>query len=78
LLGTAPDEEVAARIGRKVSGVRQKREKLAIPNSEPGWWADEEIALLGTAPDWEVAQHLRLSDSSVRQKRLKLGIPRYD
>jgi hypothetical protein len=32
LLGRLPDEEVAAKVGRSADAVRQKREKLGIPN----------------------------------------------
>jgi hypothetical protein len=77
LLGTMPDAEVAAKIGRSASAARQKRERLGIPNPEPGWWTDEEIALLGTAPDGDLAQQLKRTAGSVRQKRQTLGIPRH-
>jgi hypothetical protein len=37
MLGKLPDAEVAARTGRSANAVRQKREKLGIPNpSGPG------------------------------------------
>jgi hypothetical protein len=43
LLGTIPDEEVAAKTGRSVSAVRRKREKLGIPNLlGRGEWKAEE------------------------------------
>jgi hypothetical protein len=74
LLGTMPDEDVAARIGRTATGVRVKRSRCGIPNPAGPWWTAEETALLGTLPGREVAQRLGRSLESVRQKRKKLGI----
>jgi hypothetical protein len=37
LLGTAPDAEVAARIGRTANAVRVKRTKLRIPSCKASW-----------------------------------------
>jgi hypothetical protein len=34
LLGTAPDEEIAARLGKSVEAVRVKRTRLEIPTFE--------------------------------------------
>jgi hypothetical protein len=75
LLGQLPDAEVARKIGRTVSAVRQKREELGIPNPTTTHWNAEGIALLGTLPDAEVAQRLGRSVASVTRKRCKLGIP---
>jgi hypothetical protein len=36
LLGTLPDDEVAARIGRTTNAVRVKRTKLRIPTARDG------------------------------------------
>jgi hypothetical protein len=55
LLGTLPDEEVAARTGKTPGAVRQKREELGIPNPAANRWTAEDIALRGTLPDEAVA-----------------------
>jgi hypothetical protein len=79
LLGKAPDEEVARRIGRTAEAVRQRRELLGIPNPAGNRWRAEDIAQLGTMPDREVAHQLGRSLQSVTQKRIKLRIPnRFD
>jgi hypothetical protein len=75
LLGTLPDSKVAVKIGRTLRAVQQKRERLGIPNPNPGRWTAEEVVLLGTAPDDQVARRLGLTEPAVRQKRQKLGIP---
>jgi hypothetical protein len=74
LLGTAPNQEVARRTGRKPAAVRHKREGLGIPNPTGKRWTAEGIALLGTLPDREVARRLGRPLQSVTQKRCKLGI----
>jgi hypothetical protein len=74
LLGTLPDEEVAARIGKTPGAVRQKREELGIPNPAANSWTAEDIALLGTLSDEEVAARLGRSRTAVTQKRCQLGI----
>jgi hypothetical protein len=71
LLGKAPDEEVALRIGRTAEAVRQRRELLGIPNPADNRWRAEDIALLGTLPDREVAGQLGRPLHSVTQKRIK-------
>ena len=75
LLGTAPDAEVARRIGRTPEAVRVMRDRRGIPRPAGGRWRDEDLALLGTLPDSEVARRLGRSLSSVTQKRCKLRIP---
>jgi hypothetical protein len=75
LLGTAPDAEVARRIGRTANAVRVMRDRLGIPRPAGGRWRDGDLALLGTLPDREVARRLGRSLSSVTQKRCKLGLP---
>jgi hypothetical protein len=74
LLGTAPDEEVARRIGRTPNAVRVMRDRLGIPRPAGGRWREEDMALLGVLPDREVARKLRRSLQSVTQKRIQLGI----
>jgi hypothetical protein len=75
LLGTAPDEEVAERIGRTKDAVRQKREEVRVPNPSGHGWTEEELALLGTAPDHEVARRIGRTPIAVTCKRSALGIP---
>ena len=77
LLGTALDEEVAARIGRSVDAVRRMREKHGIPNPSGHGWTEGERALLGTAPDEEVAARIGRTPGAVCQKRCKLEIPTF-
>jgi hypothetical protein len=74
LLGTLPDEEVAAKIGKMPSAVRQKRKEMGIANPAANCWAAEEIALLGKLPDEAVAARIGRSRTPVTQKRCQLGI----
>jgi hypothetical protein len=74
LLGTLPDEEVAARVGKTPGAVRQKREELGITNPAANLWTPEDIALLGTLPDEAVAARSGRSRAAVTQKRCQLGI----
>jgi hypothetical protein len=74
LLGTMPDDALAAQIGKTPGAVRQKREELGIPNPAANSWTAEGIALLGTLPDREVARLLGRSRAAVTQKRCQLGI----
>jgi hypothetical protein len=76
LLGTIPDEEVAAKIAKTEGAVRQKRKKLGIPNLiGRGEWKAEELALLGTVPDREVSQRTGRPLSAVTTKSSELHIP---
>jgi hypothetical protein len=75
LLGTAPDAEVAARIGRTPTAVADKRCKLGIPHPEGWGWNPEQLALLDTAPDEEVAARTGKTPAAVTRKRFLLGIP---
>jgi hypothetical protein len=75
LLGTMPDEDVAARVGKTPGGVRVMRTRLGIPNPAANSWTAEDIALLGTLPDEEVAARRGRSRAAVTQKRCRLGIP---
>jgi hypothetical protein len=74
LLGTLPDEEVAAQIGKTPGAVRVMRTRLGISNPAANSWTAEGIALLGTLPDGEVARLLGRSRAAVTQKRCQLGI----
>ncbi|HEV3144785.1 MAG TPA: hypothetical protein VGZ47_12925 [Gemmataceae bacterium] len=77
-LGKAPDEEVAARIGRTESAVRGKRCQLGIPKHDP-WmrpWSVSELALLGTDDDVVIAEQLGRTVAAVQLKRWKLGVLR--
>jgi hypothetical protein len=79
-LGSAPDAEIAARIGRTVEAVRARRQKLGLVDRPiRPWrpWQPQEIELLGTASDVEVAARLGRSRGSVGRMRRKLGIPAF-
>jgi hypothetical protein len=80
LLGTLPDAELAARIGRTKNAVRVMRVRRGLPNPLGPWhpegdWTAEELQLLGTVPDGELAARIGRSETAVREKRCKLGIP---
>jgi hypothetical protein len=77
LLGTARDEEVAARTGRSPNAVRLMRVKLGIPSAGGHGWTAEQVELLGTAPEEEVAARIDRSPGAVGQKRCKLGVPTF-
>jgi hypothetical protein len=82
LLGTMPDEEVAAQIGRTACAVGVKRRLLGIgkyrPLGFPGrLWTEEEVSLLGTAPDKEIARRIGRTAWGVYTKRREMGIPSY-
>jgi hypothetical protein len=55
LLGTMPDADLAARLGKTPTAVRVMRSRLGIANPTTTHWTAEELALLGTMPDAEVA-----------------------
>jgi hypothetical protein len=74
LLGKAPDAEVAARTGRSVEGVRQKREELGIPNPASRKWTAEELAVLAAAGDAEVARRTGRTAWAVYLKRKALRV----
>jgi hypothetical protein len=78
LLGSAPDAEVAARIGRSTSAVRARRQTLGILHRRLKSWLPQEIELLGTAPDSEIAERLDRSVKAVHHKRCRLGIPAFE
>jgi hypothetical protein len=77
LLGTAPDNEVARRIGRTPKAAQVMRSKRGIPNPSGPGWIEGELALLGTAPDAEVAAKVGRTEGAVTLKRCLLGIPTY-
>jgi len=70
------DAEVARRLGRSLSGVKKRRSKLGLPQTDPPfvWWKPEEDKLLGTAPDAEIARRLGRTESAVKGRRLLLRI----
>ncbi len=75
LIGTAPDNAVARKIGRSVVSVRKKRYSLGlpcVPLVKP--WTPAEIALLGKLPDKEIARRVGKRYSTVQLKRTQLGI----
>jgi len=77
LVGTLPDAEVAARIGRSIGAVQTRRRALAglrRPAGRP--WRSDEVALLGRVPDAEAAAALGRSVVAVTVKRRKMGIRR--
>jgi len=77
LVGTGPDKEIAARLGRPVAALRFRREQLGRPPCNPKWkpWTKEEKALLGTMTDAEVAVRTGHPVLSVKKARWQVGIP---
>jgi hypothetical protein len=81
LLGTMPDEEVAAQISRTAQAVGVKRREMGIPSYRPPGcpaylWTEEELALLGTAADEEIARQTGRTTWAVCRKRRQRGIPK--
>ena len=82
LLGTAPDPEIALRLGRTLWAVMLRRGRLHIQNPAPKfrWWTPAEDRLLGTMPDEELARRLNRTVQAVARERKLLripGFPRY-
>jgi hypothetical protein len=75
LLGTMPDDDLAAQLGKSINAAHLKREKLGIPNPSKLHWTAEQIDLLGTLPDWEVAEKIGRTTNAVTLKRIALQIP---
>lgn len=77
LLGKFTDEQVARKLGYRVTRVRRRRHLLGLSSNNPSHrhWTKEEIALLGTRPDREIAPLVNRSLENVRYKRLALKIP---
>jgi hypothetical protein len=72
-----PDEDLTRQLGKTENAVRQKREKLGIPNLSGHSWTAEELALLGTATDAEVAARIGRTEGAVTLKRCRRGIPTF-
>ncbi len=77
VLGTAPDREIAGRLGRSIASVQLKRshDGVAMLNPAHRRWTEREIALLGTLPDQEVARRLGRTLRTVAAKRKEMGVP---
>jgi hypothetical protein len=82
LLGTMPDREVAAQIGRSTEAVRCHRYVLGIacfskrkPPCRAPRWTEAKDRLLGTMPDPVLARKWHCSAMCVFNRRRKLGIP---
>src|SRR6266403_731267 len=75
-LGTKPDREVAAQLGRTEATVHAKRVAMGRAHTCPRLkrWTAEEDRLLGTAPDDEVAKQLGRTRVAVTARRCALGI----
>jgi hypothetical protein len=69
LLGKRSDTSVAAKTGRSVDAVRQKRQELGIPNPQPHEWTPDELALLDKYPDGVVAARTGRTAWAVYLKR---------
>lgn len=78
LLGTAPDPEVALKLGLTISQVRDKRFRDGIPAFHGQFrpWKAEELSLLRKGTDAQVAEWIGRSRSAVKQMRAKRGIPK--
>ena len=76
-LGTDTDRVIAERLGRSITIVRNRRDKLGIPPVGPQSrrWNADEVALLGTDCDAVIAEKLGRSRVAVWKKRTALGIP---
>ncbi len=68
------DKDLAARLGRTVIAIRNRRRVLGIRAWEKPQWTNEEEALLGKIPDADVAQRLRRSVHAVKSRRVALKI----
>jgi len=71
LLGTAPDADIARRLGRTVTAITLRRSRLGIPNPHNQFrpFTAEEISLLGKFSDEEVARKTGRPAGSVSAKR---------
>src|SRR2546421_12291900 len=68
------DKDLAARLGRTVIAIRNRRKILGIRAPEKPQWTNEEEALLGQIPDADAAQRLRRSGHAVKSRRVGLKI----
>ncbi|HJZ57215.1 MAG TPA: hypothetical protein VKE74_19755 [Gemmataceae bacterium] len=80
LLGTAPDAQLAKRLGRSPEAVRAKRCLRRVPlfsataeNSQRAW-AEEDLALVGTDRDEVIARKIGRTAKAVGDKRRARGI----
>lgn len=71
------DDKFAARTGRNVFTVKNKRVQLGIRIFQPKWrpWQPEEDKLLGTASDGAIGLRLGRDRGVVQKRRRELGIP---
>lgn len=84
LIGTAPDPEVAEKLGNiNPKLVTQKRKELGIPSFadflheqryQKTVWTDEMIKRLGTRTDEYIAKQLKIDEWIVTRKRMELQI----
>jgi len=73
----APDAQLARRLGRTVSAVINRRQKLGVRKFQSQAarpWTPAEFALLGTLPDRQLARRFYRSYEAVAAYRLKKGI----
>src|SRR5882757_7995971 len=77
LLGTAPDQEIAALLHRSVPSIQTRRRKLKIPVFSQRPWNARQEGLLGTLPDIQIAHELGRNQYEVRRRREKLAVSPY-
>jgi len=79
LLGTAPDQEIARRLGISTGTVSKRRAALGIPKWDQKLkpWKPVEDALLGKMPDTEVSKRTGRSFQAVGSRRRDLKIPKF-
>jgi len=73
-LGTDSDRVIAARLGRTLFSIGNKRRKLSIPAATCPYWTAAEEALVGKLSDAEVARRLGRTAKAVLHRRIKLGM----
>src|SRR5207245_88941 len=75
VLGTRPDSQIAALLGRNRHQVVARRLRLGIPNFyERVPWTRQEIKLLGKLPDKEIAKMTRHTLGAIQAKRQGLAL----
>jgi hypothetical protein len=74
LQGTAPDTEIAARLGRTVWAAKTKRQMLGIRRPTPTRRTEEELALLESLPAEVVAKRTGRSVRAVWRKMRAHGL----
>ena len=78
LIGTAPDAEIALRLGVSKAMVCFRRLALGQAINRPRVaWTEESVALLGSASDVALAERLGISVAQIKYKRAKLDIPAF-